>query len=56
MISCIAKFWYRDNSGKSLYGEDCLVGHAGCVEFLKPFKTFGAAGLRIIGGGILSGF
>ena len=35
---------------------DCSVGHAGCVEFLKPCNTFGAAVLQNIGGRILSGF
>ena len=55
VISCIARFWYRDNSGQSPYCGDCLVGHVGCEKFLKLYKTFGAAVLQNISGGILSG-
>ena len=34
---------------------DCLVGHTGCVEFLKLCKTFGVTVLLNISGGILYG-
>ena len=55
VTSCFARFWYQDNCGQSPYCGDCLVGHAGCAQFLKPCNTFGAAVLQNISGGILSG-
>ena len=36
-------FGTKDNCGQSPYCGDCLVGHAGCVEFLKLGKTFRTA-------------
>ena len=41
--------------GSRHYCGDCLVGHAGCVEFLKPCYTYEAAVLQNISGGMLSG-